>query len=98
MTASYWTQVRLNFWKSFLVRKRKPVKQSFVSLFGKCLSYGSFNLIQWLWAFEVGWPIAIISVVAIFHALIGTYEFRTCNNLDNLDKMNMSTLNSSLLP
>lgn len=38
---------------------------------------------QWLWAFEVGWPIAIISVVAIFHALIGTYEFRTCKNLQN---------------
>ncbi len=24
MTASYWTQLKLSFWKSFVVRKRKP--------------------------------------------------------------------------
>ena len=49
------------------------------------------NCAQLLWVFEVGWPIAIISVVAIFHALIGTYEFQTCKNLHNY----MATVNTN---
>ncbi|XP_059086217.1 retinal-specific phospholipid-transporting ATPase ABCA4-like [Tigriopus californicus] len=37
MTASYWAQVKLNLWKSWLVRKRKPVLWTFEILSPLCM-------------------------------------------------------------
>ncbi len=39
MTAPYWTQVKLSFWKSWLVRKRKPVRNYKIFFLGENCFY-----------------------------------------------------------